>query len=145
MKRERERSNRWNEHLSGKRANRQRRFLLVCSRASSETSLIFDQILIVILFSTDATPGADHAARSASSLSNHERTFPFKITLFPSVSTVIRFASVSTERSNACSIFCFSSVGVARGLTTIKLVTPLTPDRRLTTRSASSFWYCHST
>ena len=100
---------------------------------------------MAIRFSTAVTPGADQAARSASSLSAHERTVPLKITLLPCTSTVIRCASVCALRMSACSIFCLSSDGVTPGLTTIKLVTPLTPAIRRTTFSASSFWNCHST
>src|SRR6266850_7835464 len=74
--------------------------------------------------STEVTPGADHAARSASSFSAQERTVPVRITLLPCVSTLIRFASVSTLRSSACSIFCLISDGVTRGLTLIRLTTP---------------------
>jgi hypothetical protein len=37
----------------------------------------------VIRFSTEATPGANHAERSASSLSAQERTVPLSITLLP--------------------------------------------------------------
>src|SRR5213593_421161 len=96
-------------------------------------------------FSTEVTPGANHAVRSASSRSAQDRTIPFKITLLPCTSTVIRWASVSALRISACSIFCWSADGVTRGLTRIRFVTPLTPVRRRTTRSASCFWYCHST
>ncbi len=72
---------------------------------------------IVIRFSTEVTPGADHAARSASAFSAQERTVPFKITLLPCTSTVIRCASVWALRTSACSIFSLSSDGVRRGLT----------------------------
>jgi hypothetical protein len=46
--------------------------------------------------------GTDHPARSAASLSAHERTVPFRMTLLPCTSTVIRCASVSAVRINAC-------------------------------------------
>ena len=36
--------------------------------------------------STEVTPGADHAARSASSFSAQERTVPVRMTLLPSTS-----------------------------------------------------------
>src|SRR3982075_679952 len=84
---------------------------------------------IVMRLSTHVTPGADHAARSASSLSAQERTAPFKMTWLPWVSTVILFASVSTLRTSAFSISALISEGFTRGLTVIKLTTPLTPDR----------------
>jgi hypothetical protein len=48
------------------------------------------------------------------------------VTLLPSTSTVIRSASVLTLRINACSIFSFTSDGLRRGLTVIRLVTPFT-------------------
>src|SRR5579883_1630143 len=96
-------------------------------------------------FSTAVTPGADQATRSASCFSAQERTVPLRITLLPCTSTVMRSASVSALRTSACSIFSFSSDGVTRGLTVIRLVTPRTPEMRRATRSASSFWYCHST
>lgn len=64
-------------------------------------------------------PGADHATRSASSFSAQERTVPRKITLLPSVSTVIRRASVSALRSSASAIFFFRSAGAERGLTVL--------------------------
>ena len=45
-------------------------------------------------FSTDVTPGAERAARSASRFSAHERTVPFKTTWLPCTSTVMCWASV---------------------------------------------------
>ncbi len=42
-------------------------------------------------------------------------------------------------------MFFFKSVGEAAGLTVIKLVMPLTPQRPRTAFSASRRWYCHST
>src|SRR5207302_1480267 len=48
---------------------------------------------IALRLSTEVTPGADHAARSASSFSAQERTVPFRMTLLPSTSTAIRRAS----------------------------------------------------
>ena len=47
----------------------------------------------MIRLSTEVTPGADHAARSASSFSAQERTVPLRMTLLPCTSTVIRCAS----------------------------------------------------
>ena len=75
------------------------------------------------------TPGAAQAARAASSFSAHERTVPRRVTLPPSTSTVIRLASISALRRNAFSIFDLSSIGDTRGLTTIRLLTPVTPVR----------------
>jgi len=45
-------------------------------------------------FSTEVTPGADQAARSASCFSAQERTVPLRMTLLPRSSTVMRCASV---------------------------------------------------
>src|ERR1700693_4421860 len=67
--------------------------------------------MIVILFSTFATPGADHAARSASFFSAHERTLPISLTVEPCVSTVMRRASTSALRRRASSILLLISVG----------------------------------
>src|SRR6267142_3821962 len=100
---------------------------------------------IVMRLSTEVTPGADHAARSASSFSSQERTVPFRMTLVPSTSILVRLASHMTLRRSACSIFCFISDGTTRGFTLMELITPLTPVNRRTTFSASSFWYRHST
>ena len=63
-------------------------------------------------FSTIVVPGADHAARSASSLSAHERTLPYNFTLLPSTTTLIRRASSSALRRSASSILLFTSCGV---------------------------------
>ena len=52
-------------------------------------------------FSTIVVPGADHAARSASSLSAHERTLPYNFTMLPSTTTLIRRASSSALRRSA--------------------------------------------
>src|SRR4051812_24535913 len=46
--------------------------------------------------STLVTPGARHAARSASSFSSQERTLPLSLTLLPSTSTLTRPASSLT-------------------------------------------------
>jgi hypothetical protein len=51
------------------------------------------QVPTLILFSTCVTPGAAHAAISASSRSAQERTVPLRMTLPPSASTKMRFAS----------------------------------------------------
>ena len=67
-----------------------------------------------------------------------ERTVPVSVTLLPSTSTLMFLASSSAVRTNASSIFFFKSDGARRGLTTIKFVTPLTPDSRRTTSYASS-------
>ena len=48
--------------------------------------------------STDLIPGADQATLSASSFSAHERTLPYRLTLLPSTSTLIRRASIPTYR-----------------------------------------------
>ena len=100
---------------------------------------------IVIRLSTRRTPGADHAARSASSRSNHERTEPRRVTLSPSVSTVMRLASTSALRLSAASIALFTTILLTCGLTSIRLLTPLTPVRYRTAFSAADFWNCHST
>jgi hypothetical protein len=78
-------------------------------------------------------------------LSAQARTAPFRMTLLPCTSTVIRCASVCALRNSACSIFALSSEGVKCGFTVIGFVTPLTPVRRRATRSASCLWYRHST
>ena len=96
-------------------------------------------------FSTLETPGADQAARAASSFSASERTVPCRVTLPPSTSTVMRLASSSADRLNASSILALSSVGATLGLTVIRLLTPITPVRKRTARSASSRWNPHST
>ena len=67
--------------------------------------------------STDTTPGADQACRSASSFSAQDRTVPLSVTLPPSTSTVMFLASNSAVRTNASSIFFFSSDGETLGLT----------------------------
>ena len=54
-----------------------------CSRCA--TIAVYESTSI--RFSTDATPGTDHAARSASSLSLQERTAPRKVTLPPAATT----------------------------------------------------------
>ena len=77
--------------------------------------------------STETTPGADQACRAASSFSAQDRTVPLSMTLPPSTSTVMFLASSSAVRTNASSIFFFSSDGETFGLTTIRFVTPLTP------------------
>src|SRR5258707_10175099 len=100
---------------------------------------------IVIRLSTRRTPGAAHAARSASSRSNHERTVPRRVTLSPSVSTVMRLASTSTLRLSAASIALFTTALLTCGFTSIRLITPFTPVRSRTAFSAADFWYCHST
>ena len=78
-------------------------------------------------FSTIVVPGADHAARSASSLSAHELTPPYNFTVLPSTSTVMRRASSSALRRSASSILPFTSCGVTFGLTSISLLTPVNP------------------
>src|SRR5260221_3798864 len=67
------------------------------------------------------------------------------MTLLPCTSTVIFLASVSALRMSARSICCFRWVGDTGGLIVMRLVTPLTPERRWTTRSASLFWKAYST
>jgi hypothetical protein len=67
------------------------------------------------------------------------------MTLLPCTSTVIRAASVCALRTSASSIFFLRSEGVIGGLTVIPLSTPLTPGKRRTAFSASSFWNCQST
>jgi hypothetical protein len=69
--------------------------------------------------STDLVPGADQAALSASSFSAHERTLPYRLTLLPSTSTLIRRASSSALRRSASSIFVFTSgnAGLGSGTT----------------------------
>jgi hypothetical protein len=52
---------------------------------------------------------------------------PFRMTLPPSTSTVIRWASLSAVRTSASSIFFLSSDGAKRVLIVIRLFTPLTP------------------
>src|SRR5712664_3155548 len=101
--------------------------------------------MIVRRFSTWETPGAAQAARSASLLSAHERTLPRTVTLPPETSTVMRRASISALRLSASSIFILMSVGLTRGLTVIRLLTPFTPTRYRTELSAAVFWCCHST
>jgi len=59
--------------------------------------------MIVIQLSTEVTPGADHAARSASSFSAHERTLPRSVTLPPETSTVMRQLSANTSCNLAAS------------------------------------------
>ena len=78
-------------------------------------------------FSTIVVPGADQAARSASSLSAHERTLPYNFIMLPSTTTLIRRASSSALRRSATSISLFTSCGVTFGLISILLVTPVTP------------------
>src|SRR4051794_26700640 len=69
------------------------------------------------------------------------------MTLSSTTSTVIRWASSSALRIRAALIFCFSSSGEGRvlGRTQTRLVTPRTPERLRTARSAARFWYSHST
>jgi hypothetical protein len=57
------------------------------------------------------TPGANQAARSASSRSAQDRTVPLSITSPPLASTVTRLASTSALHRNASSIFCLISAG----------------------------------
>src|SRR5258706_3468685 len=97
-----------------------------------------------IWLSTAVIPRADQAARSASAASAHERTVPFRMTLLPSTSTLILLMSEAARR-NACSILCWISAGATRALILIELIRPLTPIKRRTIFSASSFWNCHST
>ena len=59
--------------------------------------------------STAVTPGADHAARSATSRSYQARTLPRSTTLPPSVWTVIPRASSSALRCKAFWIFSLTS------------------------------------
>ena len=54
------------------------------------------------------TPGAAHAARSAASFSNQERTFPCRVTVLPSAETEILRASTSALRRSASSILVFT-------------------------------------
>src|SRR5712692_4559168 len=82
----------------------------------------------MIRFSTAVTPGADQAARSASSRSAQERTIPFRPTLLSCTSTAIRCASSSALRTSASSILLLRSDDVGRGLTAMRLLTP--PDAR---------------
>ena len=100
---------------------------------------------LMIWSTTLVTPGADQATRSASSRSIHERTVPLRTTSLPLVSTMMRLASTSALRLNASWIFFLISVGSARGLSWIRLLTPLTPLMRRTALSAVFLWYCHST
>jgi hypothetical protein len=72
------------QHLEGQRAEN-------CTRCE----LISPQGLTAIWSSTWVIPGAYHATRSASSRSIHERTVPFRMILWPTSSTVMRFASNS--------------------------------------------------
>jgi hypothetical protein len=55
----------------------------------------------IILFSTFVTPGAHHAALSASWRSAHDRTVPLRMISLPLVSTVMRLASNSALRRKA--------------------------------------------
>ena len=102
---------------------------------------------MVTRLSTAVTPGADHATRSASSRSIHERTVPLRTTLPPLTSTLRFWASVSTLRTSASSICRRSSGtdGCTRGRTVMRLLTPRTPDSRRTDRSAARRWNSHST
>jgi hypothetical protein len=61
--------------------------------------------------STELTPGADHAARSASLRSAQERTLPRRITVSFTTVTLIWFMSSSAARRNAFSIAVFTSEG----------------------------------
>jgi hypothetical protein len=91
-------------------------------------------------FSTVVVPGADQAARSASSLSAHELTLPYNFTVLPSTSTLIRRASSSALRRSASSILLFIySFEVIFGLTSMLLVTPVTPLSFLTADLARYF------
>src|SRR5439155_19887920 len=73
---------------------------------------------IVIRFSTEVTPGADHAARSASSFSAHARTVPFRMTLLPctSVSNLCDldrlFAQIKREKGKLDIVF--ANAGAAK-------------------------------
>src|SRR6185436_20688535 len=58
------------------------------------------------LLSTMVTPGACHAATSASSLSANERTVPRRITVPPTTSAVIFSASMAALRRKTSLIFC---------------------------------------
>jgi hypothetical protein len=69
----------------------------------------------MVRLSTFATPGARHAASSASSRSAHEaapQNDPH-----PTFSTVTRLASISAARRTASSILRLISMGVTRGTT----------------------------
>jgi hypothetical protein len=88
-------------------------------------------------FSTTVIPGADHAARSAASLSAHDRTLPCNLTVPPFTSTLIRRASSSALRRSALSILCFTSSEVPLGLTSMLLVMPVTPLSFLTAEWAN--------
>src|SRR5258707_8836278 len=99
----------------------------------------------VMRLSTELTPGADHAERSAASFSAHERAVPCSTTLLPATSIFVRSMSLMALRCSACSILSLVSDGATRGFTLIELITPRTPAKRRTIFSASSFWYCEST
>jgi len=60
-------------------------------------------------------------------------------------STLIRWASKSQWRFKAASIAPLASVVLAWGLTSTRLLSPLTPSRYLTASSAVVFWYLQST
>src|ERR1700734_3680948 len=62
-----------------------------------------------IRLSTLRTPGDLHAARSASSRSDHERTVPRRATLSPSAATLMWPASTSALRFRAASMAAFTS------------------------------------
>src|SRR6476646_3230430 len=64
-----------------------------CSTTTARGSIYRYQGATVTLFSTFETPGADHAACSASSFSCHEWTLPRNTTLLSVASTLIWLAS----------------------------------------------------
>jgi hypothetical protein len=111
-----------------------------CYRSSSISFDYFHYGLTVILLSTWATPGAHHAALSASWRSAHDRTVPLRMISLPLVSTVMWLASNSALRRKASSILRLISMGATRGLTWIMLETPLTPRTRRTACSALDRW-----
>jgi hypothetical protein len=80
------------------------------------------------LSSTCMTPGAAHAAFSASRRSAHERTLPFRTTVPSFDSTVILLESTSALRLKASLIFFDTSTGDTRtGFTLIRFDTVFTP------------------
>ena len=91
------------------------------------------------------TPGADHAARSTSSSSAHERSVPCSTTLPPTVSTRTRSASTVALRWRAASIFFSTSLGTTLGRTVRRLERPTTPVRCRTALPAWVTSYCQST
>ena len=69
-----------------------------------------DYGMIVSQSSTCVTPGAAHAARSASCRSNHECTLPVGMTFPSSAVTLTRRALISALRLNAASVLSCTSI-----------------------------------